>query len=347
MATVRKSARSKSTSPSITEKNFIQWIGPRQYRPQRSSHCPAGFDLSCPEDVEIRAGEAAQIDLRIQLKMPRHLFAQLIIRSSYALTLTVLGGIIDPDFRGPIFLLLRNESPHQTFLSRGEKPAQIVFHFRPRIHFQPVLEFEPEETDRPYPRPRHTPDQTTPEPPIPPQITSTPSGEVAPAADSPSSGPRQWPYSAMDVEAQRFVQRLVRHHQAQLWRDFGPQGDVLAPSAATDSPDWPPRPTLRPRTPLGAVPPLAPRRAAVTRQIREDQELEITPGTTPRLRHLNPVERVQAALDRLQGDGKHHQEAEDPEQQPEEDLDEVEGESEESPPETYGGAKSGGCGPLD
>lgn len=95
--------------------------------PERKTTSSAGYDFTCPEDVEIPGGGIAKIKTGIKVQLPPNEFLSLHIRSSLAskchLNLVNAVGIIDadyynnPDNEGEIIAVIEN---------RGEAPVQIT-----------------------------------------------------------------------------------------------------------------------------------------------------------------------------------------------------------------------------
>ena len=96
--------------------------------PTQATTGSCGFDLISPQDVLISPHSTTEINLNISLKMPKGWYGHISDRSSLASkNITVLGGIIDSDYRKNLILLLRNLDSKSHTLSKGSKIAQIIF----------------------------------------------------------------------------------------------------------------------------------------------------------------------------------------------------------------------------
>lgn len=74
--------------------------------PRRAYEDDAGYDLTVARDTWISVGEAIDVPTGIAIELPRHQFGMIVGRSSARRTrgLTVHTGIIDPGWRGELFV---------------------------------------------------------------------------------------------------------------------------------------------------------------------------------------------------------------------------------------------------
>lgn len=104
--------------------------------PVRHSAGSAAIDLLSPKNIVLEPFQAADIDLKFAVNLPRSYALIIEGRSSMArrniLTFT---GIVDPDFKGPVFVRLMNLSAVRQTVMRGERCAQMSM--RPIV--SPVL----------------------------------------------------------------------------------------------------------------------------------------------------------------------------------------------------------------
>ncbi|ACN82422.1 pol polyprotein [Caprine arthritis encephalitis virus Ov496] len=87
----------------------------------------AGYDLLCPEEVIIGAGQvkAIPIDLRINLKETQ--WAMIATKSSMAAKgVFTQGGIIDSGYQGQIQVIIYNSNKVEVVIPRGRKFAQLI-----------------------------------------------------------------------------------------------------------------------------------------------------------------------------------------------------------------------------
>lgn len=113
---------------------FVKKLVQDAILPKRSSDGAAGYDLFCSEDVVFSGSVVVKIKTGIALEMTDvGMYAQIHTRSSLALQgLTVVGGVIDSDYRGEIVVLMNcSESSRKdgtVLFKKGMKVAQLIFH---------------------------------------------------------------------------------------------------------------------------------------------------------------------------------------------------------------------------
>lgn len=114
--------------------------GPGLHLPKRSNDI--GWDLEAAEDMIIPPGQYADVPTNVQLQLPDSIWAQILARSSTVKRgIMVDAGIIDPGYRGPLFVVVRNMrrsvgiDPNGAYhidanikVKQGERIAQLVFH---------------------------------------------------------------------------------------------------------------------------------------------------------------------------------------------------------------------------
>jgi len=93
------------------------------------AHFSAGYDLYCIDYWDVSPGHRVLIPLGIATEMPYGYFGKLMDRSGLAARegLTVLGGVIDNDYRGEWKVILFNTSGSTVHLKPGDRIAQVVF----------------------------------------------------------------------------------------------------------------------------------------------------------------------------------------------------------------------------
>ena len=98
--------------------------------PTKGSAQSVGLDLSCVEPIFLNAGEYKSYDIGFKLVcMPEGCYGRIAPRSGLATKgIDVLAGVIDPDYRGPIMVLLHNiDRVKSVSLPQGSRIAQIIF----------------------------------------------------------------------------------------------------------------------------------------------------------------------------------------------------------------------------
>ena len=69
----------------------------------------------------------------MKLRLPPHCYIALYSRSSLArVGVTVVGGVVDKDFRGEIRAILRNSNGEPVSFKKGDKICQGIFDFSPK-----------------------------------------------------------------------------------------------------------------------------------------------------------------------------------------------------------------------
>ena len=103
-------------------------LSDRAKAPKRATPGSIGLDLFTPTDMFIPAKEQVLIhtDL-ILVPTPGH-YIRIASKSGLALKygLTIAAGVVDPDYRGNVGVLLRNHSNEAQILERCEAIAQVI-----------------------------------------------------------------------------------------------------------------------------------------------------------------------------------------------------------------------------
>jgi len=107
----------------------VEYTDDMAQMPTKSSKGAAGYDLFCGEEKTIEPySGATKIRTGIILEIPSHLYGKIESRSGIALNtnLMVVGGVIDSDYRGEIYILVRNLGPEKILIKTGTRIAQII-----------------------------------------------------------------------------------------------------------------------------------------------------------------------------------------------------------------------------
>ena len=96
--------------------------------PHRVTKGSIGFDLCLAEHTTFPPFKITKVDLGIVLYPPPHSYFQLVAKSGLALYqgLIVVGGVIDPDYRGEVSALIQNISNREQQLTKGTPIAQAI-----------------------------------------------------------------------------------------------------------------------------------------------------------------------------------------------------------------------------
>ena len=89
-----------------------------------------GWDLVAALDTTILPQETVDVPTNVRIAMSPAVWAEIRARSSIARRgLQVDAGVVDPDYRGPLWVLLRNMNTTETVqIEAGERIGQVVFH---------------------------------------------------------------------------------------------------------------------------------------------------------------------------------------------------------------------------
>jgi dUTP pyrophosphatase len=84
-------------------------------------------DLFCPEDITLPCGVPTKIGLQITFDMPSYVYGLILGRSSLALKgVQVLGGVIDPSFKGEVCAILLSFASEPIQLEKYQAIAQLA-----------------------------------------------------------------------------------------------------------------------------------------------------------------------------------------------------------------------------
>jgi len=115
--------------------------------PTRSTSEAAGFDLYAIEDSEIHPHKLQRFPTGVCLEIPKGLCGKIFDRSSLAMQqITVLGGIIDSDFRGELIVVLHNLSDKPYVVKKYNRIAQLILFPHAEFQIRRLHELSP--TDR-------------------------------------------------------------------------------------------------------------------------------------------------------------------------------------------------------
>jgi dUTP pyrophosphatase len=100
----------------------------KAFSPTKESSRAAGFDLKSAYGVVIPAGENAMIQTDLAIQVPTGCYGRISPRSGLALNhkISVLGGVIDEDYRGTICVIFFNHSKTSFYVNRGLRVAQFI-----------------------------------------------------------------------------------------------------------------------------------------------------------------------------------------------------------------------------
>lgn len=95
--------------------------------PYKATKNSVGFDLYSPTSYKLLPKSIVTIPLDLAFKFPPSTYGRLAVRSSLAKCgLEILGGVIDPDFRGNVSVILRNCGQDDIIITKGQRFVQLV-----------------------------------------------------------------------------------------------------------------------------------------------------------------------------------------------------------------------------
>jgi dUTP pyrophosphatase len=96
--------------------------------PTKATPGSAGFDLYSVEDVVILSGDRARVSTGLRIALPEGCYGRIAPRSGLALKyfIDVGAGVIDPDYRGDLSVLLFNFSKENFWVKKGDRIAQLI-----------------------------------------------------------------------------------------------------------------------------------------------------------------------------------------------------------------------------
>ena len=97
--------------------------------PTRGSDDAAGSDLHSTEQTLISPGQRKLIGTGLKMQFPKHVYGRIAPRSglAYKHGIDTLAGVIDPDYRGEVKVLLLNTSDRDFEILVGDRIAQLIF----------------------------------------------------------------------------------------------------------------------------------------------------------------------------------------------------------------------------
>jgi deoxyuridine 5'-triphosphate nucleotidohydrolase len=112
--------------------------------PCKASPGSAGFDIYSAEEVTIPVGKRALVDTGFSMAFGGDMYARIAPRSGLAVRgIDVGAGVIDSDYRGPVKVLIINNSQTDFVIQVGDRIAQMIFEAYVRdVSFQMVASLD-------------------------------------------------------------------------------------------------------------------------------------------------------------------------------------------------------------
>lgn len=106
----------------------IKILHPGAQAPARAHPSDAGWDCATPMPVTLPSGVVTKVGLGFALELPPHCFVQIASRSGLASRgIWVVGGVVDPGYRGELVALLYNSTPEPVRFECGDRVCQLLF----------------------------------------------------------------------------------------------------------------------------------------------------------------------------------------------------------------------------
>ena len=109
--------------------------------PSRATHGSAGYDLAASHMTVVPRHGKTLVQTDISILVPQGHYGRIAPRSGLALKhhIDVGAGVIDPDYRGPVGVILFNHGPEDFHVKQGDRIAQLILE---QISTPPVVEVD-------------------------------------------------------------------------------------------------------------------------------------------------------------------------------------------------------------
>ena len=105
----------------------VSLLSPEAVLPCRSSEDAAGLDVSSVVSFVLQPGESRLVPTGVAIQCPPGTYGRLASRSSLAArNIHVGGGVVDPDYRGELRVILRNAGTEPAVFETGHRIAQLI-----------------------------------------------------------------------------------------------------------------------------------------------------------------------------------------------------------------------------
>ena len=96
--------------------------------PERKTPGAVGYDLFSYEEKVLKASERILVSTGVAIELPNGVYGRIAPRSGLALKkgIDIGAGVIDPDYRGEIKILLLNNSKFEYLIKKGDRIAQLI-----------------------------------------------------------------------------------------------------------------------------------------------------------------------------------------------------------------------------
>ena len=131
-------------TPALPSGFQVHLLSPLATLPVRGSPDSVGLDITTIESTTIQPGSRSLLATGLQFSIPLGVYGRIAPRSGLALQhhLDVAAGVIDPDYRGEVKVLLVNNGSKAYTVSVGDRVAQLILEqalfLSPRLSKQPI-----------------------------------------------------------------------------------------------------------------------------------------------------------------------------------------------------------------
>jgi dUTP pyrophosphatase len=116
---------------------------PEAKLPTKAHPEDAAYDLYSPLDFTLSKGQTITVNLGVHFSIPKGWYGQIAGRSSLAKAgCTVLGGVVDSGYTGPVHAILVNLGHEDRAFKQGDRIAQIIILPVAQADIELVAEFE-------------------------------------------------------------------------------------------------------------------------------------------------------------------------------------------------------------
>ena len=108
--------------------------------PSKGSANSAGYDIYSCSRVVIPSKSRAIVPTGVGIRMPNGVYGRIAPRSGLASKkcIDIGGGVIDPDYRGEIHVIMVNDGDDDYIVNYGDRIAQLIFEKYLNIGLSPI-----------------------------------------------------------------------------------------------------------------------------------------------------------------------------------------------------------------
>lgn len=105
----------------------IKRLHPEAKIPIHATEHAAGFDIYAPQGIILKPGETTKVATGIAFEIPLGYYVRIEDRSGMAIKgIHKVGGIVDSDYRGEVFIVLHNSTPNEYKIEKHDRIAQGI-----------------------------------------------------------------------------------------------------------------------------------------------------------------------------------------------------------------------------